>query len=56
MKPNEITYTVRTGNKIIKIGGINTLVDLLFAAYEEKGYSVEINGMQCLKKKTDTIY
>jgi len=50
MKQNEITYTVRTGNKIIKIGGINTLVDLLFAAYEEKGYSVEINGMQCLKK------
>ena len=55
MKQNEITYTVITGNKLMKIGGINTLVDLLFAAYEEKGYSVEVNGMQCYKENRYNI-
>lgn len=55
MRKNEITYTVSTENKKMKIGGIKTLVNLLFAAYAEKGYSVEINGMQCCKKNSYNI-
>ena len=55
MKQNKIIYTVSTETKLTKIGGIKTLVDLLVAAYEEKGYSVEINRMQWYKKNKYNI-
>jgi len=50
MKQEQITYTLSSGYKNNDIGGINTLINLIVAAYKEKGYSAEINEMKCDKK------